>query len=103
MRRGRRPGSMPWWCRGRRGCRWAIATFSTIRSAPRRAAEPTPMARGAGAGEPRRLVEVPGGQGVQAGDYNTQDNTYIGTYIESQVVQAPAVTARGPVVVGDVP
>jgi tetratricopeptide (TPR) repeat protein len=59
---------------------------------------------GDGAGEPPiRRVEVRDGQGVQIGDQNTQENTYIDTYIEQQVIAAPAVPAAGPVVAGEVP
>lgn len=36
---------------------------------------------------PAWRVEVPKGQGVQVGDYSRQDNKYIGTYVETQLVQ----------------
>ena len=56
-----------------------------------------------GSGErPAMRVEVPSGQGVQAGDGGTQANTFIGTYIAEQTV-APAVPAAGQVVAGEVP
>ena len=42
-------------------------------------------------GEPDIQIEVPDAQGVQIGDCNTQENKYIGTYIESQVLQVPSV------------
>jgi tetratricopeptide (TPR) repeat protein len=48
-------------------------------------------------------MEVQGGQGVQIGDYNIQDNTFIQTYIAEQVIQPPAAPVSGPVVVGEVP
>ena len=33
---------------------------------------------------PLSRVEVPGGQGVQVGDYSIQHNQFIGTYIASR-------------------
>ena len=48
-------------------------------------------------------VEIPGGQGVQVGDHATQDNKYIQTYIEKQVIQPSRAPAAGPVVAGEVP
>jgi tetratricopeptide (TPR) repeat protein len=54
-------------------------------------------------GDPGARVEMPGGQGVQVGKYNTQVNKFIGTYVETQVVQAQAAPATGPVVSGNVP
>jgi tetratricopeptide (TPR) repeat protein len=60
-----------------------------------------------GPGEPGAGVGVPGGQGVQAGDRNTQRNVFGGTYVETQVVQAPSAPVAGPaggrVVVGEIP
>src|SRR5689334_4014453 len=44
-------------------------------------------------GEPAVRVEVPGGQGAQIGNFNTQNNNFV-TYIENQSVQAPAVPAH---------
>ena len=35
--------------------------------------------------------DVPGSQGVQVGDHNTQHNQYIETYIAQQVIQPSAV------------
>ena len=62
------------------------------------------MSGSTGAGEPPvTQVAVPGGQGVQAGDRNTQANMFIQNYIAQQVIQPPAATAAGPVVVGVVP
>jgi hypothetical protein len=56
-----------------------------------------------GGGEsPLSRVEVPGGQGVQVGDHNSQYNQFIGKYIAQQVIQPPPVVS-GPVVVGEVP
>jgi hypothetical protein len=56
------------------------------------------------AGDPLvRQVEVLGGRAVQVGDHNAQQNTFIGNYIERQVVAAPAAPMAGPVVAGDVP
>jgi hypothetical protein len=48
-------------------------------------------------------VEVRDGRGVQVGNLNTQENTYIDTYIAQQVVAGPAVPPTGPVVAGNVP
>jgi hypothetical protein len=48
-------------------------------------------------------VEIPSGQGVLVGESGTQDNKFIQTYIEQQVVQAPSASAVGPVVAGEVP
>ncbi len=50
--------------------------------------------------EPRR-TEVPGGQGVQIGNQNTQNNQFIQTYVEHQVVQLPALSATGSTPHGD--
>ena len=62
------------------------------------------MSGGTGAGEPPvTRVEIPAGQGVQAGDHNTQRNQFIENYIEKQVIQPPPASAAGPVVAGDVP
>jgi hypothetical protein len=62
------------------------------------------MTRSAGTGEPLvTQVEIPGGQGVQVGDHNTQHNEYnIENYIEN-VIQPPATPSSGQVVAGDVP
>jgi tetratricopeptide (TPR) repeat protein len=61
------------------------------------------MSDGTGGGEPPvTRVEVPGGQGVQVGDHDTQLNQFIETYIAQQVIQPPAAVS-GPVVVGEVP
>ena len=61
------------------------------------------MSHGTGGGEPPvTRVEVPGGQGVQVGDHNTQLNQFIETYIAQQVIQPPSAVS-GPVVVGEVP
>ena len=51
---------------------------------------------------PVTRVEVPGGQGVQVGDHNTQLNQFIENYIAQQVIQPPPAVS-GPVVVGEVP
>ena len=48
-------------------------------------------------------VEVPGGQGVQVGDHNVQENTFIGQYVETQFVQTQRAPVVWPVRVGDVP
>ena len=48
-------------------------------------------------------VEALGGQGIQIGEHGTQDNKFIQTYIENQVIQPPAVPASGQVVAGEVP
>jgi hypothetical protein len=62
------------------------------------------MSGSTGASEPPVIqVEVPGGQGVQVGDRNTQTNTFIQTYIAEQVIQPPAAAVAGSVVVGVVP
>lgn len=52
---------------------------------------------------PVRPVEVPAGQGVQAGDNNVQHNQFIEKYIENQNLNRPRVPAAGPVVAGQVP
>jgi hypothetical protein len=51
---------------------------------------------------PAARVEVPGGQGVQAGDRNSQVNQFIQTYIAQQAAPA-AAGAAGPVVAGEMP
>ena len=63
------------------------------------------MSGSTGAGEPPvARVEIPDGRGVQVGDHGTQDNKYIQTYIEHQVVQlGPAPSGEVRVVTGDVP
>jgi hypothetical protein len=48
-------------------------------------------------------VEVPGGQGVQVGDHSTQDNTFIGQYVGTQILPAQPAPVAWPVRVGDVP
>jgi tetratricopeptide (TPR) repeat protein len=48
-------------------------------------------------------VEVPGGQGVQVGDHSTQDNTFIGQYVGTQILPAQPAPVTWPVRVGDVP
>ena len=61
------------------------------------------MSDGTGGGEPPvTRVEVPGGQGVQVGDHDTQLNQFIETYIAQQLIQPPPAVS-GPVVVGEVP
>ena len=46
------------------------------------------MSGSTGAGEPPvARVEIPDGRGVQVGDHGTQDNKYIQTYIEHQVIR----------------
>lgn len=55
-----------------------------------------------GSGErPGRRVEIPSGHGVQAGNYNTQHNTFIKNYFAEQA--AAWVAGGGPVVTGEVP
>jgi hypothetical protein len=62
------------------------------------------MSGSTGAAEPPVTpVEVPGGQGVQVGDRNTQINTFIQNYIAQQVVQPTPAAVAGPVVAGVVP
>src|ERR1022692_1201482 len=61
------------------------------------------MAGSAGPGSHVAWVAVPGGQGVQVGDHNTQDNTFIGQYVGTQIVPAQPVPVAWPVRVGDVP
>jgi tetratricopeptide (TPR) repeat protein len=57
-----------------------------------------------GTGEPPvTRVEIPAGQGVLVGEGGTQDNKFIQTYIEQQVIQPPSAPAARPVVVGVVP
>ena len=48
-------------------------------------------------------VEIPAGRGVLVGEGGTQDNKFIQTYIEQQVIQAPSAAAAGPMVAGEVP
>src|SRR5215510_7818742 len=57
-----------------------------------------------GAGEPPvTRVEIPAGQGVQAGDHNIQRNEFnIENYIQN-LIQPPPIPAPGQVVTGDVP
>ena len=59
------------------------------------------MTIGDDSGQPQPEVEVSGGQGVQVGDYNTQHNQYIRTYVDQRRVAID--TAPGSVVVGEVP
>jgi hypothetical protein len=58
-----------------------------------------------GAGEPPvTRIEISDGRGVLAGDFGPQENKYIQTYVEKQVIQtasAPAGEIR--VVTGDIP
>ena len=63
------------------------------------------MSGGAGAGRPPvARVEIPDGRGVQVGDHGIQDNKYIQTYIEKQVIQpGPAPSGEVRVVAGDIP
>jgi len=62
------------------------------------------MSGSTGAGDrPVTQVGVPGGQGVQVGDRNTQTNTFIQHYIAQQVIPPPAAAVAGPVVAGVVP
>jgi hypothetical protein len=66
------------------------------------------VSSGPGAEDPPSRPDISGGQGVQVGDYGTQDNKYIQTYIETQVIQPPPVpvagqVAAGPRVPGSVP
>jgi tetratricopeptide (TPR) repeat protein len=61
------------------------------------------MSGGIDGGEPPvTRVEVPGGQGVQAGDYNIQHNQFIETYI-AQLVIHPLTAVSGPLILGEVP
>jgi WD40 repeat protein len=48
-------------------------------------------------------VEVTGGQGVQVGDRNIQENKFIGQYVETQIIHPEPVRVTWPVRVGDVP
>ena len=48
------------------------------------------MPRDAEASPPDSRVVLPGGKGVQVGDGNEQVNQFIATYVERQVVVAPA-------------
>ena len=52
---------------------------------------------------PVAQVEISDGQGVLVGEGGTQDNKFIQTYVEQQVIQAPSAPASGPVVAGEVP
>src|ERR1700733_7799 len=61
------------------------------------------MAGRTGSGPRGIWVEVLGGQGVQVGDHNTQDNAFIGHYVGTQIVAAQSAPAVWPVRVGDVP
>ena len=61
------------------------------------------MSGGTGAREPVIRVEIPAGQGIQVGDHSAQDNKYIRTYIEKQVIQPSRAPAAEPVVAGEVP
>ena len=61
------------------------------------------MAGSAGSGSHGTWIQVPGGQGVQVGDRNTQDNTFIGQYVGIQVLPAQPASVVWPVRVGDVP
>jgi len=61
------------------------------------------MAGSTGSGSRGTWVEVPGGQGVQVGDHNTQDNAFIGHYVGTQIVSAQPMPVAWPVRVGDVP
>lgn len=62
------------------------------------------MAGSAGSGSRGTWIEVPGGQGVQVGDHNTQDNTFIGQYVGTQILlPAQPGSVVWPVRVGDVP
>ena len=49
---------------------------------------------------PGARAGVPGGQGVQIGSDNKQVNKFIGTYVETQVVQVPSARVPGPGAVG---
>ena len=53
------------------------------------------MTGSAGNGDPPTQVEVSGGQGVQVGDHGTQNNTYIQTYIETQVIKPSSAPVAG--------
>ena len=53
------------------------------------------MSGSTGTGDPPSRVEVPDGKGVQVGDHGTQDNKFIQTYIETQVVQPSPVPVAG--------
>jgi hypothetical protein len=57
----------------------------------------------AASGEPHQPVDVRESQGVQVGDHNAQLNQFIQNYIAQLVVQAPASTGTGQIVVGLVP
>ena len=63
------------------------------------------MSGGTGAGGPPvARVEIPDGRGVQVGDHGIQDNKYIQTYIEKQVIQpGPVPAGEVRVVAGDIP
>ncbi len=62
------------------------------------------MSGGTSAGEPPvTRVDIPAGQGVLVGEGGTQDNKFIQTYVEQQVIQAPAVPAAELLVVGEMP
>ena len=61
------------------------------------------MTGSAGPGSHGSWVEVPGGQGVQVGDHNAQDNTFIGQYVGTQIVPTQPVPVAWPVRMGDVP
>ncbi len=55
------------------------------------------MTGSAGNGDPPTQVKVSGGQGVQVGDHGTQNNTYIQTYIETQVIKPSPAPVAGQV------
>lgn len=49
-----------------------------------------------GPDEPGAREEVQSGQGMQIGAHNKQVNQFIGTYVETQVIQAPSAPDTGP-------
>ena len=103
MRSDHEPASRPLMCGARKACRSETTTPMTTSS--RRAARlrRDGMAGSAGSGSDGTWIEVPSGQGIQIGDHNTQDNTFIGQYIGTQILQAQPTLVLWPVPVGDVP
>jgi tetratricopeptide (TPR) repeat protein len=58
---------------------------------------------GGSPGQPGTRIEAAGAQGVQVGDRNLQENSFISQYVETQVVQVPLMPVTWPVRVGDIP